>query len=422
MKWSGGSERVLYVALCATVTLAGLLPLEVLAQPADTLLRSASGSTSVRFPLRAIHASDNWGTNELIVAEWEATDRAGSLVPVEYIEWLQGLDVNLIGLSVALTYDDSMDSTVERNTGYLPPQDDVSFSDDALRQFIREFGQHGIGVYLTLAFQSYKAQTSDRPVERWQLGDPNIPCCEILPQNWPWRPDHPDHRRFVAEFWETYTQHAVHVARVAEEEGVRLFSLGTETDSLFRTRPGGSFTNDFGTELRSMVNRVRAVYSGPLTYDQHYGVLVDRGPGSAGSDHLWNDLDLDVVGVSAWFPLVDSPPSTVMSVESLQESYERIFRDYLIPLHGRNPDRPIVFLEYGAPAAVESPADPAGDWTAEPFVFTDMNGNGVDDGNETQANVYQALLATMSGHPGVLNGVFWWGNWITSVSQKTVSA
>ena len=26
-----------------------------------------------------------------------------------------------------------------------------------------------------------------------------------------------------------------------------------------------------------------------------------------------------------------------------------------------------------------------------PFVFTDWNGNGLDDGRETQANIYQAL-------------------------------
>ena len=405
MNRTGGALAVLSAAfLCMTVPAA--------AQP----------PASVGLPLRSIHASGNWGTNELVVAEWEA-DRTRPLVPPEYIEWLGGLHVNWLGLSVALTYDDSMDSTVERNTEYLPPSDDVSFSDDALRQLIREFREHGIDVYLTLAFQASGAQMSARPVERWQLGDPGgedgVPCCDtgILPENWPWRPGHPDHRRFVAEFWETYTQHAVHVARLAEEEGVRLFSLGTETDSLFRTRPGGHFTNDFGSELLAMVSRVRAVYSGLLTYDQHYGVLVDRGPGSAGSDHLWNDLDLDLVGVSAWFPLVDSPPSTVMSVESLRESYERVFRDYLIPLATRNPNRPIVFLEYGAPSAVEAPVDPAGDWTVEPFVFTDMNGNGIDDGNETQANIYRALLDTMSDHPGLIDGVFWWGNWMTTADM-----
>ena len=141
-------------------------------------------------------------------------------------------------------------------------------------------------MYLTLAFEAFEAERAARPVERWQLGDPGgddgVPCCDtgILPENWPWRPDHPDHRRFVAEFWETYTQQAVHVAGIAEEEGVRLYSLGTETDRLFRTRSWDYFTNDFREELTSMVNEVSAVYSGLLTYDMHYQVL--RNPGFYG--------------------------------------------------------------------------------------------------------------------------------------------
>ena len=376
----------------------------------------AQPATSLVLPLRAIHASGNWGTNELIFPEWEA-DRTRPLVPLDYIERLESLHVNWIGLSVALRYDDSMDSTVERNTEYSPSEE-ASFSDDAIRQFIREVREHGIDVYLTLAFAAHEAETAARPVERWQLGDPGGedggPCCDsgILPEFWPWRPDHPDHHRFVAEFWETYTQHAVHVARIAEEEGVRLYSLGTETDRLFRTRPWGYFTNDFGEELTSMVNEVRAVYSGLLTYDMHYGVL--RNPGFYGlPNYLWRDLALDVVGISAWFPLADSLPSTVRSVESLQATYENIFRDYLVPLAEETPGRPIVLLEYGAKDRVEAGGTPNLPGFP-PFVFTDENGNGVDDGRETQANIYRAMFNVMDSYPGVVNGAFLWDNWLTS--------
>ena len=271
-------------------------PPAALTRSARAHSRSSSGSTAVGFPLRAIHASGNWGTNEQIFPAWEV-DRTRPLVPPDYIEWLESLHVNWIGLSVALTYDDSLDSTVERNTGYSPSEE-ASFSDDAIRQFIREVREHGIDVYLTLAFEAYEAETAARPVERWQLGDPGgadgVPCCDtgILPENWPWRPDHPDHRRFVAEFWETYTQHAVHVAGIAEEEGVRLYSLGTETDRLFRTRPWDYFTNDFREELTSMVNEVRAVYGGLLTYTSvpHFQDHASDNwePEGAGSDGVVN--------------------------------------------------------------------------------------------------------------------------------------
>ena len=359
-------------------------------------------ATPLVFPLRSIHASGNWGTNELIVAWWEA-DRTKPLVHADYIEWLKRLNVNLIGLSVELTYQNSMDSTVERGAN--------SFSDDVLRQFIREFRAHDIQVYLTLAFNDQEAGESARPAPRWLLGDHRA-CCGALPEYWPWDPDHADHPRFVAEFWETYTREAVHLARIADAEGVRLYSLGTETDRLFRTRSGGYFITDFGQELRSMVDRVRAVYGGLLTYDMHYDVLRNPDFYGPGQEHLWNDLDLDVVGVSAWFPMTDSRPSSVTSAASLRAKYDQIFQDYLVPLSGRNPGRPVVFLEYGAMDMVEAPGapdDPAG---YPPYIFADANGNGLDDGRETQANMYQALLDTMDSHPGVLNGVFWWDNWI----------
>ena len=163
----------------------------------------------------------------------------------------------------------------------------------------------------------------------------------------------------MAEFWETYTQHAVHIATIAEEEGVRLYSLGTETDRLFRTRSGGDyFINDFRQELGSMVDRVRAVYGGLLTYDMHFSTLLDPDFYGPGADYLWMDLDLDVVGISAWFQLADSLPSTVTSVEVLQATYEDIFEEYLLPLFGRNHARPIIFLEYGAKDMVEAARAP----------------------------------------------------------------
>ena len=124
-----------------------------------------------------------------------------------------------------------------------------------------------------------------------------------------------------------------------------------------------------------------------------------------------------MVGVSAWFPLTETPPSTVTSVDEAQAEYEQIISDYLNPLAGTNPGRPILFLEYGAMDLVEAPAAPDQSGGFPPFVFDDANGNGIDDGRETQANLYQGLLEAMDSHPSVLNGVFWHDNWIASDEQ-----
>ena len=352
----------------------------------------------LELPLRALHIHGVLGTNETVMIDWEEHG-TGNILPPDYVEWLKSLHVNWIGISVSLPIEGSMDSTVERNRD----GDLDTFSDRAIRQLVREFRSHGMDVYLTLAFMAER---------RYLIGAPRVPD-GISADRWPWWTDHPEHDSFVAEFWETYTREAVHVARIAQEEGVRLYSLGTETDNLFRTRSGDYWPNHYGAELKEMVQRVRAVFDGLLTYDMHYSALVHRDHYGPGSDHLWTDLDLDVVGLSAYFPLTDSLPSTAVSVDTLQASYERIFRDHLVPLRDRNPGRPILFTEYGAPDEIRAPFMPdAADF--EQFVFTDRNGNGVDDGRESQANIFEALFNTMDRYPGVLNGAFFWDNWIAS--------
>ena len=376
-------------------------------------------------PLRAVHLSGNWGHTADAVNFWEM-DRTQPLVPLRYVEYLRSVHVNWVGFSVALHVEHSMDSTLERMYSDVRVQ---TFSDDAVRQIIREFRAHGFNVYMTLAIESFEQEDEldavERPAPRFQLGDPGYPdtgvpddhlfctCArQIDPDFWPWRPSHPEHERFVAEFWESYAEQAIHFARIAQEEGARMYSLGTETERLFRTRSGGDYwVNDFGPQLRSMVDRVRAVYSGLLTYDMQYKAYW-RDWFAPGSWHLWEDLDLDVIGVSAWFPLVDEPPTTVMGVDSLRREYERIFRNHLIPMAERNPGRPLVFLEYAAVDTVEAPAGPNIWPDNSSFVFADTNGNGLDDGQEVQNNMYRALFEVMAAYPGLVHGAFFWDTWI----------
>ena len=387
------------------------------------------------FPFRAISISGYWGTNRRVAQPWEDGGQQGRLIPLEFVDWLHGLHANWILISVGLHYDDSMDSSVSRETDRS--RNVPTWRDGTLRHVIREFREHEFNIYMTLAFEAHEAETSARPVHRWQLGDPAPPHTGGVPPdegtagliaavNWPWRPDHPDHQRFTAEFWETYTQQAEHFAAIAEDEGVALFSLGTETDRLFRSRPdrhdptrpaSGYMGNDFGDELQTMVDRVRAVYSGRLTYDMHANTLIyaDHHGRGSGAGHLWEDLDLDVVGISGWFPLTASPLATVPRVAQLQMSYESILGDLLVPLAARNPGRAIVFTEYGSMDVVEAPADPgSGARHSELKTLVDRNRNGLDDGEETQANIFQAFFNASASYPGLVNGAFFWDNWIAT--------
>ena len=379
------------------------------------------------FPMRAIAISGNWGTNRRVAETWEDGGGQGPLIPIGFISWLRGMHANWILISVGLHYDDSMDSSVSREPDRS--RNVPTWRDGTLRQVIREFRQHGFDVYMTLAFEAHEAETSARPLYRGLLGDPapphtgGVPADEnwagrIRPENWPWRPDHPDHDAFTAEFWETYTRQAEHFAAIAEDEGVALFSLGTETDALFRSRPDpGYMHNDFGDELRSMVDRVRSVYSSRLTYDMHYSTLMypDHYGRGSGAGHLWEDLDLDIVGISGWFPLAASAPATVLDVPELQSSYASIFADLLVPFASRNPGRAIVFTEYGSMDVVEAPADPSsGARHSELKTLVDWNRNGLDDGEETQANIFEAFFRASGSSPGLVNGAFFWDNWIAT--------
>lgn len=345
---------------------------------------------------RAIHMGGNWGRNSVSVLD----------PPQEYFDYLNGINVNWVGISVALHIEDSMDSTVERvYSGVSIP----TFADEILIRVIRRLKLNNFNVYLTLAFEASEAEHAPHPVKRWQLGDPKIPDedANVLPEFWPWALDHPRHDNFVRKFWESYTEQAVHFAEICETEGVGLYSLGTETNRLFRTRTGGYWPNNYLDHMTNMVDSVRHVYSGELTYDMQYNALVDTGFFSL--SELWKDLDLDIIGVSAYFPLTNTMPDTIMSHSQLSACWDRVFYENLTPLKNKNPDKPILFLEFGYVDAVGSPAMPS-IREFETKIFEDADQNDLDDGEETQANVLSAFFDVNENNAGLVSGVFLWGN------------
>jgi len=111
-----------------------------------------------------------------------------------------------------------------------------------------------------------------------------------------------------------------------------------------------------------MVKAVREVYSGLLTYDILASQLTAPndfyGPAS---NYLFHDMGLDVIGVSAYFPLYDSVPSAVPSVASLEKKWQNIFDTYLLPQKARNDGLPILFLECGYVDSINALVNPTAD-------------------------------------------------------------
>ena len=357
--------------------------------------------------LRAIHLGGNWGSNVNAFVD----------LPEEYFLYLRDLNVNWVGISIPIYVFDTMDSQVKRLYSNVPFP---TQTDDELVKLIHAFHQHGFHVYLTLALEKVNnPRQGEMPVDRWTLGytgsmsnwDTPVPNSK-----WPWLPSHPDHARFVEEFYKTYTDQAAHFAQIAQSENTEMFSLGTETDYLFRTKPFPGSPGDFHQELKQMVDAVRAVYHGKLTYDMWYRALVDPDSYGSGMDSMWSDLDLDCIGISAYFDLMKTQPNNIPSVEDLGKIWDRIFTQFLIPLQKRNPGKDIFFLEFGYTDSTGSVVKPNSD-EFNNYIFTDKNSDKLDDGEETQANIYEAFFNAVDSHPGLLKGAFLWGNMMSSDKQ-----
>jgi hypothetical protein len=343
---------------------------------------------------------------------------------------LKSMNVEWIGISVPIHYDSFSDPIVRRHdcSGYYQDAAGVltpcSFSDANLLTFIGRARAQGLKIYMTLAFEaswdidnpsSATCHTAGYKMPRWWLGAPKLPdwavssqC--IAPGDWWWNPSHPDYATKTQAFWDSYKQVAVGVARLAETAGVDLFSLGTETENLFRTRSGtGDYTNNFRAPLQAMTDAVRAVYGGAITYDQHFQVwdMPEQYGGGAGNFDLFNDLGLDVVGISAYFPLVSTPPNRIMQVSELESGWEDVFQRALVPMRNRYPSKPIVFTEVGYVDDINAPYDQQSNAGApkpahDPGTAT--------PGQQQQANIYQAFFNTNARHADLVAGTFWWGN------------
>lgn len=360
---------------------------------------------------RAIHLGGNWAYNYVNITEPEIP-----YFPPDFIDWLQSNNIEWVGLSVSLHVENSIDSTVELSYDASIP----TFTDERLLETIQWLDSNGFNTYVTLAFDfDSDVSSSEFPVKRWQLGDPKMPNedTNIQWENWPWDINHPNHDQFVQSFFHSYSVCAKHIASICEIGNVDIFSLGTETERLFRTRTGGYWDNNYLNGLLEITDSARSVFSGLLTYDMTFEATSTAkdfyGPGS---DHLWEDLDLDVVGISAYYPLVDTTPTTILDTVFLKEKWQYIFDNYLIPLKEDNINRPVLFLEFGYTNSLLSPYNQSSE-EFEIREFSDTNNNGLDDGEEVQANIYRAFFSTLNSNPCIVEGAFLWGNEVSDSIQ-----
>lgn len=181
-----------------------------------------------------------------------------------------------------------------------------------------------------------------------------------------WRSDiYPSSEENWLIWQQHYQEFIMSYAKIAADNDVELFCIGTELSRLSVEKP------EFWT---SLIKEVRKVYKGKLTYAANWYEEYE---------HIVFWKELDFIGVQAYFPLVDNHEPTVAQLSKAWSRYiptlENLSRTY---------DRQVLFTEMGYKSTTDSAIRPW-EWIEYP-----INTNKIYS-SETQANCYQAFFDTL---------------------------
>ena len=182
-----------------------------------------------------------------------------------------------------------------------------------------------------------------------------------------------------AEFFANYTAYVVAEATVAQASGADALCIGVEMKS----------TSGREADWRKLIAAVRAVYGGPLTYSAN---------GDEWQTIRWWDA-VDVVGISAYFPLSDAAPATA---DELRAGWAKVYAE-LDAFHART-NKPILFAELGYSRSATAAAMPS------------VNREDAPVSGDYQALLYRVALEEADKHDYVV-GVFLW-KWFTGSAQQ----
>lgn len=338
MKAAVAPARVSAALLCSGVLLASALCSACASSEKDRGTGAAGGTASVATSA----AGDNGRRfDQGIHLGFYGYDKPAWIE--QGVSEIHGIGANAVAIMIGWVTPDIRSLT-------LTPTPDMTPTDDTLRDAIRR--ARGLGMRVFLMPFVY--------VERMATGE------------WRGTIEPPDWGLWFAG----YEKFVLHYARISAEEGVDLFSVGSELCSAERH-----------TEAwQSLIGRVRAIYPGRLTYSLNWDHLDAMEFGSS----------LDVLGMNAYFelsPKGGSPPAVEDLVAAWRPIVDRLSK--WAESRGRN----VVLTEVGYPSRAGAAADP---WNY-----------GVDENPapREQANCYEAFHRVWGGEPW-LDGVYfyrWWG-------------
>jgi len=173
-----------------------------------------------------------------------------------------------------------------------------------------------------------------------------------------------------ARWFETYGSHLRRYARLAADERVEMFAVGTELTLL--TLPKHT------PHWRALIRETRLVYPGPLTYAANWHSVAHVG--------FWKDLDL--IGVDGYYPVPGG---------SNRAALEAGWRPWVLGLATLSKlyGKPVLFAEVGLAAQKGASLRP---WAWHEYAELDL---------ETQAAYMDAFVASFGPQPWFRGFLYW---------------
>lgn len=168
-----------------------------------------------------------------------------------------------------------------------------------------------------------------------------------------------------------YSKYILDFAKMAEEEEVALFCIGTELRDFVKARP---------VFWRTLVARVRQVYSGKLTYAGNWDSYKNA--------RFWDALDY--IGVDAYFPLSEAKTPTTQELRQGWQPVKEELRSF-----AERYKRKIIFTEYGYRNIDYAAREP---WNS---------GKGHSQNDKAQLNALRALHSNVWQEPWFAGGFLW---------------
>lgn len=234
-------------------------------------------------------------------------------------------------------------------------------SDEKLVEMIREAHDRGLEVVINVHLQVAG------PTEPEWAG-------QIQPTSWD-------------EWFENYTAVVVHYAEIAERENVERLAIGNEvSNSLVHT-----------AHWRRLIEEVRQVYSGKLSY---HGFITSGEPRWAypsSQAEFWDDLDY--IGVNFWSPATGAygiAESTYPTVDEMAQVLDKQLAETLDPLAAKY-NLPVIITEFGTTSY---------DGTN----ISHYRDTGILDNGE-QAEFYEAGFRVFASRPYIKGVIIWAFTW-----------